>query len=97
MKKIFIDQGHNPGTVNAGASANGLIESEVNYQVGIYLKQLLETNCNFEVMLSRNSPDTVLGTDTRTSLEERVNRKLNQYNNIDREELKLHIQKSKTR
>ena len=71
--KIFIDQGHNPGTINAGASANGLVESEVNYQVGIYLKQLLDTNCNFEVMLSRNTPDTVLGTDTRTSLQARVN------------------------
>ena len=70
--KIFIDQGHNPGVINAGASANGLIESEVNYQAGIYLKQLLDTNCNFEVRCSRNSPDEVLGTDTRSSLQKRV-------------------------
>ena len=71
--KIFIDQGHNPGTINAGASANGLIEADVNYQAGVYLKQLLDTDCNFEVRLSRNSIDEVLGTDTRSSLQERVN------------------------
>ncbi|MGN1344918.1 MAG: N-acetylmuramoyl-L-alanine amidase, partial [Traorella sp.] len=71
--KIYIDQGHNPGLINAGASANGLIEADVNYQAGVYLKQLLDTDCNFEVRLSRNSKDEVLGTDTRSSLQERVN------------------------
>lgn len=44
MVKIFIDQGHNPGIINAGASGNGLIEAEVTYQVGVYLKELLDTN-----------------------------------------------------
>lgn len=70
--KIFIDQGHNPGTINAGASGNGLIEAEVTYQVGVDLKQLLDTSSNFEVRLSRNSSDEVLGHDTRSSLQERV-------------------------
>lgn len=72
MIKIFIDQGHNPGNINAGASGNGLIEAEINYQAGIYLKELLETNCNFEVRLSRNSSEEVLGTNTRESLQRRV-------------------------
>lgn len=72
MIKIFIDQGHNPGNINAGASGNGLVEAEVTYQAGVYLKELLDTNCNFEVRLSRNSPDEVLGTNTRESLQERV-------------------------
>lgn len=72
MVKIFIDQGHNPGIINAGASGNGLIEAEVTYQVGVYLKELLDTNCNFDVRLSRNSPNEVLGTNTQESLQTRV-------------------------
>ena len=70
--KIYIDQGHNPGTINAGASANGLNEAEVTFLAGLYLKQLLDTNCDFEVRLSRNTPDEVLGHDTLSSLQERV-------------------------
>ena len=72
MIKILIDQGHNPGTINAGASANGLVESELTYQAGIYLKELLETNCDFEVRLTRNTHLEVLGYDIRSSLQERV-------------------------
>lgn len=71
--KIFIDQGHNPsGFHNAGASANGLNESEINYQVGIYLAELLESDPRFEVRLSRPTADTVLGTNNSTSLQARV-------------------------
>lgn len=69
---IFIDQGHNPGSINAGAQGNGLIESEVVYQVGIYLAGLLFANPNFNVRVSRRYPDTVLGYDQRSSLQERV-------------------------
>lgn len=72
MIKIMIDQGHNPGTINAGASANGLVESELTYQAGVYLKELLDTNCDFEVRLTRNSPLEVLGYDIRSSLQKRV-------------------------
>lgn len=71
--KIFIDQGHNPsGFHNAGASANGLNESEINYQVGIYLADLLRSDPRFEVRLSRPTADTVLGTNNSTSLQARV-------------------------
>ncbi len=71
--RIFIDQGHNPsGYFNSGAEANGLNESEINYQVGIYLQNLLNSDPRFEARVSRPSPDTVLGTNNTTSLAERV-------------------------
>ncbi len=71
--KIFIDQGHNPtGAPNAGATANGLVEQDINYQVGVYLADLLNNNPNFDARLSRPTPTTVLGTSSATSLAERV-------------------------
>ena len=71
--KIFIDQGHNPsGNFNSGAEANGVNESEVNYQVGIYLLNLLNNDPRFEARVSRPTPDTILGTNNSTSLQERV-------------------------
>jgi N-acetylmuramoyl-L-alanine amidase len=71
--KIFIDQGHNPrGFHNAGAEANGVNEGEVNYQVGVYLANLLNNDSRFEARLSRPTPTTVLGTTNATSLAERV-------------------------
>ena len=73
MIKIFIDQGHNPEGVNAGAEGNGLREQDINYEVGIYLAELLNENGNFETMLSRPTPETTLGTSNSTSLQARVN------------------------
>lgn len=73
MIKIFIDQGHNPQGVNAGAEGNGLREQDINYEVGIYLAELLTENGNFEVMLSRPTPETTLGTTNSESLQARVN------------------------
>lgn len=71
--RIFIDQGHNPsGYFNSGAEANGLTESEINYQVGLYLQSLLNNDPRFEARVSRPEPNTVLGTDNTTSLAERV-------------------------
>lgn len=69
---IYVDQGHNPGNINAGASGNGLVESEVTYWVGIYLAALLFADQNFNVRVSRPLPDTVLGVDQSSSLRERV-------------------------
>lgn len=72
--RIFIDQGHNPpGQPNAGAVANGLYESDINWDVGNRLRQLLEADERFEVMVSRETPQTVLGTSNATSLAARVN------------------------
>jgi N-acetylmuramoyl-L-alanine amidase len=71
--KIFIDQGHNPsGNFNSGAEGNGIAESEVNYQVGIDLLNLLNNDSRFEARVSRPTPTTILGTTNATSLQERV-------------------------
>ena len=71
--KIFIDQGHNPtGFHNAGATGNGLVEQDINYHVGVYLANLLNSDPRFEARLSRPTPTTVLGTTNATSLAERV-------------------------
>ena len=70
--KIFIDQGHNPSGVNAGAEANGLREQDVNYQVGIYLAEMLRADPRFEVRLSRNYPTQSLGNSNAESLAIRV-------------------------
>lgn len=71
--KIFIDQGHNPtGYHNQGASANGLNEENITYQVGAALAGLLNKDPRFEARLSRPTPTTVLGTSNASSLAERV-------------------------
>lgn len=70
--KIFIDQGHNPGTINGGASGNGLDEESVNFIVGSMLADLLDSDPRFAVRTSRMYPEQVLGTSTTASLQTRV-------------------------
>ena len=70
--KIYIDQGHNPQNPNAGAEGNGLREQDITYRVGEELAALLRQNPEFEVRLSRPTPDTELGTSNTTSLQRRV-------------------------
>lgn len=70
--KIFIDQGHNPVNPNAGAEAQGFREQDINYQVGVRLAALLNSNPNFDARLSRPTPTTQLGTSVTTSLQARV-------------------------
>lgn len=70
--KIFIDQGHNPENVNAGAEGFGLREQDITYNVGIYLRDILNADPRFEARVSRPSPDTILGTTNATSLAARV-------------------------
>lgn len=70
--KIFIDQGHNPQGINAGAEGFGMREQDITYNVGMYLAELLNRDSRFEVRTSRNSPDEVLGTSNSTSLSARV-------------------------
>ena len=70
--KIFIDQGHNPYGVNAGAEGFGLYEQDITYNVGIELANILKRDSRFEVKTSRNSPDEILGTSNSTSLAARV-------------------------
>ena len=72
MPKIYIDQGHNPSGFNTGAEGNGLREQDVTYEVGQALATLLRRSGNYEVRLSRNSPDEVLGNSNASSLRARV-------------------------
>ncbi len=71
--KIYIDQGHNPQNPNAGAEGNGLREQDLVYTIGQELAALLRQNGNFEVRLSRPTPDTQLGNTNSASLAARVN------------------------
>jgi N-acetylmuramoyl-L-alanine amidase len=70
--KIYIDQGHNPQSPNAGAEGNGYVEQDITYDVGIILADLLRSNGNFDVRLSRTTPESSLGTSNSTSLRIRV-------------------------
>ncbi len=67
MIRIFIDQGHNPQNPNAGAEANGVREQDINYEVGIRLAARLRENGNFDVQLSRPTPETQLGSNLAAS------------------------------
>ena len=71
--RIYIDQGHNPQNPNAGAEGNGLREQDIVFRIGLLLADLLLSNGNFEVRLSRPSQSTQLGTSTASSLAARVN------------------------
>lgn len=70
--KVFIDQGHNPETVNAGAEGNGLREQDITYNVGIYLADILNNDPRFEARTSRTSPTEILGYNNTSSLQARV-------------------------
>ena len=72
MPKIYIDAGHNPSGFNTGAEGNGLREQDVTYAVAQSLADLLRRRGNYEVRLSRNSPDEVLGNSNASSLRRRV-------------------------
>lgn len=70
--KIYIDQGHNPASPNAGAEGNGYVEQDLTYEIGIRLAELLRQNGNFDVRVSRPTPETSLGTTNSSSLRIRV-------------------------
>lgn len=70
--KIYIDQGHNPVNPNAGAEGNGLREQNIVYTIGQLLAERLRRSGNYEVRLSRPTPETQLGTSNATSLSARV-------------------------
>ena len=70
--KIYVDQGHNPQSPNAGAEGNGLVEQDLTYEIGTRLASLLRSNGNFDVRVSRPTSETVLGTSNASSLRIRV-------------------------
>ena len=70
--RIYIDQGHNPTGVNAGAEGFGIREQDITYQVGQYLYNILSEDYRFTAKLSRPTPETTLGYNNTSSLRERV-------------------------
>lgn len=69
--KIYIDQGHNPQSPNAGAEANGLREQDLVYRVGQEWATILRAQ-GFDVRLSRPTPETQIGDSNASSLQLRV-------------------------
>ncbi|MBQ8583114.1 MAG: N-acetylmuramoyl-L-alanine amidase [Clostridia bacterium] len=70
--RIYIDQGHNPRGFNTGAEGNGFYEQDITYEIGRRLYDLLSSNPDFVLRLSRPTEDTILGTSNSSSLVERV-------------------------
>lgn len=70
--KIYIDQGHNPQSPNAGAEGNGLVEQDLTFEIGTRLASLLRSNGSFDVRVSRPTAETTLGTSNASSLRIRV-------------------------
>ena len=70
--KIYIDQGHNPEGINAGAESFGIREQDITYQVGHFLFDILSEDYRFTARLSRPTPQTTLGYSNTSSLKERV-------------------------
>lgn len=70
--RIYIDQGHNPVSPNAGAEGNGLREQDLVFRIGVALAGLLDADPDFEARLSRPTPETQLGTSNASSLRVRV-------------------------
>ena len=64
--KIFFDIGH--GGNDTGAVANGLIERDINLNVGQYLLPLFKNYKNVEVKLSRTDNSTYLSLEQRTAM-----------------------------
>lgn len=56
--KIYIDQGHNPEGINAGAEGFGIREQDITYQVGHFLFDILSEDYRFTARLSRPTPQT---------------------------------------
>lgn len=68
--KIFVDAGHNYSGWNTGAVGNGMREQDITFDVAAELGRILrEHGC--EVMLSRPTLQTNLGTDNSSSINAR--------------------------
>jgi N-acetylmuramoyl-L-alanine amidase len=70
--RVYIDQGHNPQSPNAGAEGSGYREQDLVYRIGIATKARLDQNPEFVTRLSRPTEDTQLGTSNASSLRYRV-------------------------
>lgn len=70
--RIFVDAGHNPEPPNTGAEGFGRREQDITYAVAKELEQLLSGDPDFEVRLSRPTPETQLGDSNTGSLRART-------------------------
>lgn len=70
--KVCIDAGHNYSRYDTGAQGDGIREQDVTFSVAWMLKELFE-NGGIDVILTRAYREQNLGTNTDTSLQERVN------------------------
>ena len=66
--RIYIDQGHNPDSPNAGAEGNGYREQDLVYEIGQQLYERVRANPAFEARLSRPTPESSLGISNANSL-----------------------------
>ncbi len=74
--RIYIDQGHNPhGYHDEGiiiGDSHTVCEADITFGIGLALQDWLMNDPRFEVMLSRPTTDSVVGSDAETSLLSRV-------------------------
>ena len=68
--KIFVDAGHNYSGWNTGAIGNGMREQDITFDVSLELGRILRDH-GCEVMLSRPTLQTNLGTDNAGSINAR--------------------------
>ena len=68
--KIFLDAGHNDSGHNTGATGNGLREQDLTFNTAKLCGDFLRQK-GVDVMLSRPTKETNLGTSNSTSLSER--------------------------
>ena len=69
--KICLDYGHNNSGWDTGAVYFGIKEQDINFEIGKKLKVLLEQN-GIEVVETRPNKIVNLGTNTNSSLQQRV-------------------------
>jgi len=68
--KIFVDAGHNYSGWNTGAVDNGMREQDITFDVAAELGRILRSH-GHDVMLSRPTLQTNLGTDNSSSINAR--------------------------
>lgn len=69
--KIFLDASHSVGSGDTGAEGFNLKEKDTTFGIVILLAKKL-SDVGFDIMVSRENAEDVLGTNASTSLEKRA-------------------------
>lgn len=69
--KIFLDAGHSVGSGDTGAEGYGLKEQDITFGIVILLAKKL-SDVGFDIMLSRENAEDVLGKNASTALSKRA-------------------------